>query len=197
MNDMKWNYSIGIDEVGRGPLAGPITLAALCLPAKFRPIRFDFPIKDSKQMTEDRRNVVFKILNDLKDEGKINFSVTHIKHISIDKYGITKCTQNGIKRCLKKLEIKPADTRILLDGALHAPEEFNNQKTIIRGDEKVKIIALASIVAKVSRDKRMINLAKKFPQYGFDCHKGYGTKMHKKAIKKYGLSEIHRRTFIK
>ncbi|HEY4715060.1 MAG TPA: ribonuclease HII [Candidatus Paceibacterota bacterium] len=194
---MKWTHSIGIDEAGRGPLAGPITLAALCCPKEFKGFKFNFPIKDSKQMTLDRRNIVCKILKNLKNKGEINFSVTHIKHTSIDKHGITKCARNGIKRCLKKLEIKPSDTRILLDGTLYAPEEFNNQKTIIRGDEKVKIIALASIIAKVSRDKRMVNLSKKFPQYGFEIHKGYGTKMHKKSIKKHGISMIHRRTFIK
>jgi ribonuclease HII len=194
---MKWRNSIGIDEAGRGPLAGPITLAAFSVSSKFKGLRFDFPIKDSKQMTEDRRNIVFKILKEMRNRGEINFSVSHIRHSSIDRYGITKCTRNGIKRCLKKLKADPLNTRILLDGTLYAPEEFKDQKTIIRGDEKVRIIALASIVAKVTRDKRMIKLAKKFPQYGLDIHKGYGTKAHRKAIKRHGPSEIHRLSFLK
>jgi len=193
---MKWTHSIGIDEAGRGPLAGPITLAALCFPRNFKMPKITFPIKDSKKMSPIRREEVFKILKDLKKKEKINFSVSHIKHTLVDKYGITKCTRRGIERCLKKLDVSPGRVQILLDGTLYAPKEFKNQKTIIRGDEKVKIIALSSIIAKVTRDKRMFNLSKKFPDYGFEIHKGYGTQMHQKALKKKGPSPIHRLSFL-
>jgi ribonuclease HII len=194
---MKLRSSIGIDEAGRGPLAGPITLAAFCCPDKFKGFKFDFPIKDSKQMSEERRNIVYKILKELKKEGKIDFSVSHISNSSLDKYGITKCARKGIERCLKKLGAHPSSSRILLDGTLYAPQDFKKQKTIIRGDEKVKIISLASIIAKVTRDRKMKNLARKYPRYGLEIHKGYGTKAHRKAIKKYGPSEIHRLSFLK
>lgn len=194
---MKMKFSVGIDEAGRGPLAGPITLAALCLPEGFRRLRFDFPVKDSKQMTKDRRAIVFKTLKGLRKEGVIDFSVSHMSSASVDRYGITRCTRRGIARCLKKLAANPSDTRILLDGTLYAPEEFEGQKTIIRGDEKVKIISLASIIAKETRDKKMARLAKKYPKYGLEIHKGYGTKAHRQAIKKHGISEIHRRSFLK
>ncbi|KKQ35589.1 MAG: Ribonuclease [Candidatus Nomurabacteria bacterium GW2011_GWB1_37_5] len=239
----KNKYIIGIDEVGRGPLCGPVTLAAFCIPTNSSHLISNFPLKDSKKLSEEKRNYFFKLLKQLKNEGKINYSVSHIKHSLIDKDGLSKCIKKGIKRCLHKLEnrykleIKPdlragrgqsrsqasevsplagsrsdlsvarsptLDTRplslnskILLDGSLKAPDEYKNQKTIIKGDEKVKIIALASIIAKVSRDKIMRRFAKKFPQYGFEIHKGYGTKAHHKALKKYGPCEIHRMSFLR
>ncbi len=189
-------FTIGIDEAGRGPLAGSVTLAAICISSRLPYQVSCLPLKDSKKLSEEKREEVFKILKQLKKEDKINFSVSHIKQTLVDKYGLTKCIRTGIKRCLKKLKITPGKCKVLLDGSLRAPKEFKNQKTIIKGDEKVKIIALASIVAKVSRDARMRRLAKLYPEYGFHIHKGYGTKAHYRAIKKYGPSEIHRRTFL-
>ena len=195
---------VGIDEVGRGPLAGPITLASICLPDNFQFSIFNFLIKDSKKLSKERRNEVFKICQKLKKEGKIYYAVSSIRHSSIDKYGLAKCIKKGIERCLNKMQSTPtwvgvdcalSQALILLDGGLKAPAKYKDQKTIIKGDEKVKIIALASIIAKVSRDRHMRRLAKKFPEYGFEIHKGYGTKLHLDMIKKYGPCEIHRKTF--
>jgi ribonuclease HII len=103
----------------------------------------------------------------------------------------------AISQGLNKIKLDPNKCQVLLDGSLKAPKEFINQKTIIKGDEKEKIIAWASILAKVSRDSIMTKYHKKFPQYGFQIHKGYGTDKHRTAISKYGLSEIHRKTFCK
>ena len=194
---MTYHYLVGIDEAGRGPLAGPITLAALAFPKKFRLPKTPFKIKDSKKMMEKNRNEMYKILKGLKKAEKIHFSVSHIKHSLIDKNGLSWCIKRGIERCLKKLELQPGLARILLDGSLYAPDEYKNQKTIIKGDEKVKIIALASIIAKVYRDRCLCRLAKKYPEYGLEIHKGYGTKSHRKSLKKHGPSEIHRKSFIK
>jgi len=95
------------------------------------------------------------------------------------------------------LKINPKKCKVLLDGGLKAPEEYIDQKTIIKGDEKKMIIALASIYAKVMRDRKMVKFGKEYPEYGFEIHKGYGTKKHYEAIGKYGLSNIHRRSYIK
>jgi ribonuclease HII len=118
-----------------------------------------------------------------------------VSHTVIDTKGLTYATRLGVKRALKKLEIKK-NVLVLLDGSLYAPKEYK-QKTIIGGDDTYKIIGLASIVAKVKRDRRMKNLSKQYPGYSFDVHSGYGTKKHYEAIKKNGISLIHRRSFLK
>ena len=204
---------VGIDEVGRGPLAGPITLAAFGAPQNLRSKLIKIlggpdakvgasKIKDSKQLSAKRRKEIYKELLRLRKAEKINFKVSHISNKIIDKKGISCATRLGIKRCLKKLEHKSLNHKghpccIRLDGLLKAPKEFKNQKTIIKGDEKDVFIACASIVAKVRRDRLMCRLAKKYPDYEFQIHKGYGTALHIKLIKKYGLSEIHRKSFCK
>ncbi len=126
--------------------------------------------------------------------------VAFVSPKTIDKIGISKAIAFAVKQIIKKLEktakINPKNCFIFLDGALSAPKEYT-QKTIIRGDETVPLISAASIIAKVSRDKKMIRLHKKFPQYDFDKHKGYGTKRHYKMLKKHGVSKEHRRSFLK
>lgn len=194
---MGMNYRVGIDEVGRGPLAGPVTLAACAFPENFELPNFDFKIKDSKKMSEARRNEVYNVLCKLKKEEKICFSLSSISHNLIDKYGLSICIKIAVKRCLSKLEIEPCNLKVLLDGGLHAPIIYENQETIIKGDEKVEVIALASIIAKVCRDRFMCKLSEKYPEYNFHTHKGYGTKAHYKALKEYGPCEIHRRSFLK
>lgn len=194
---MKKAYIVGIDEVGRGPLAGPVTLAACAFPVDFKLPAFDFKIKDSKKMSEEKRKEVYKVLYGLKQEGKICFSLSSVSHDLIDKYGLSACIKTAIKRCLAKLAIEPSNAEVLLDGGLKAPPEYENQQTIIKGDEKEEIIALASIIAKVCRDSVMCNLSKKYPEYDFHTHKGYGTKAHYAALEKYGPCEIHRRSFLK
>ena len=116
---------------------------------------------------------------------------------TIDQKGITHAIRLSIKRCLKRCKVDPRVTRVLLDGSLKAPEEFMYQETIIKGDQKEKVISLASIMAKVTRDQWMKKEALKYPEYGFEIHKGYGTKKHRENIKKKGLSPIHRKSFLK
>ncbi len=205
-------YVIGVDEAGRGPLAGPLTLAAFLAPENLRNKLIKIiggKIKDSKQFSPNKRYTIYREFLVLKKSGKISFFVSHISNKIIDKIGISKSTQIGINKSLKKNLTDYPDfhdrvflvnckyLEIRLDGLLKAPEEYKNQKTIIKGDEKDVFIACASIVAKVRRDRLMCRLAKKYPQYDLEIHKGYGTALHYKFLKKFGLSKIHRKSFCK
>lgn len=154
-------------------------------------------VKDSKKLMPEKRQEIFEKLTKLKKENQVDFQVCFETARRIDRLGLTKTTQNCLEEALGKLEIKPEECTILLDGGLKAPKEYKNQKTIIKGDEKERSIAFASIVAKVSRDTLMCKLSKKYPKYLFDVHKGYGTKTHRELIKKNGLSLEHRKTFCK
>lgn len=189
-------FVVGIDEVGRGPLAGPVAICAFKMPVDFNARKFG-KIKDSKKLTAENREVIFGMLTILKKEKKINYAVCYESARRIDTIGISKAIRNCLEKCLKNLKIKPHECIILLDGGLKAPAHFKNQKTIIKGDEKKRAIAFASIIAKVSRDALMCRLAKKYPLYSFEIHKGYGTKLHLKAIKKHGFSPFHRESFCK
>ncbi len=124
-----------------------------------------------------------------------NYSIIHISNKTIDKKGLSFCIKTAVGKGIEKLKLNPKNCQVLLDGSLKAPAEFKNQKTIIKGDEKEKIIAWASILAKVSRDALMTRAGKKFPRYGFEIHKGYGTTRHRLAISAHGLSPLHRKTF--
>lgn len=194
---------VGIDEVGRGPLAGPVTLCTvLCEENLYKKLKRNknLPLsgKDSKKLSANQRKKYSIILKDLKKEYKnreiFDFYICSIDNKKIDKKGISFCINLAIEKCLKKLKVKN-DSKILLDGGLKVPKEFIFQKTIIKGDEKEKIIAWASILAKVNRDDFMNKIHKKFSQYGFDVNKGYGTKKHREAILKNGLSPVHRKNF--
>lgn len=184
---------LGIDEAGRGPLAGPVSVGVVMVPA-----RFDFSflegVRDSKQMTELGREIWFERLRILEETHGVRYSVQFSSAKFIDTYGIASAVRSAIARALHILEA-PDYSRILLDGALRAPKRFSNQQTIIGGDESEPLIALASIAAKVKRDRLMRKLALKYPEYGFEVHKGYGTPAHKKALELYGLSDMHRRSF--
>ncbi len=203
---------IGIDEAGRGPLAGPVTVGIFGAEEKIGKWLlkniFNSKLRDSKKLSEKKREEIYKKFLELKKDHKINFSVSHVSNKIIDKIGISKAIQNGINKSLKKINLTPNPSPrirrgekekiyIRLDGLLKAPKEFKNQKTIIKGDEKDVFIACASIVAKVSRDKLMCHLAKKYPNYGFEIHKGYGTAAHRTQIQALGLSAIHRTSFCK
>lgn len=126
---------------------------------------------------------------------KISYSIFHISNKVIDSRGISFAISSAVNKNLEKLQVSVLD-QILLDGGLKAPLSFKNQKTIIKGDEKEKIISWASILAKVERDSLMKKLHRKYPEYGFDAHKGYGTKRHKEALSMHGVSAIHRKTWI-
>lgn len=190
---------IGIDEVGRGPLAGPVAVGAfLILDESFETEikNFGIPLRDSKQLSRIQRESWYKQIEFWQEEGKCDFFVSMVSASDIDKHGISRCIKKALAETLDMLECDDK-ALILLDGSLHAPVEFKNQITIIKGDEKEPIISLASIVAKVTRDRHMLKLAARYPKYGFERHMGYGTEEHYKAIKKHGLSPLHRKSFLK
>ncbi len=198
----KSRFFVGIDEVGRGPLAGPVAIAAvrfrvsaiklLISKAKNKKL----PLRDSKKLSKKQREEWFAILKTWQDEGECVFAVSYIHAKKIDRVGLSLAIKKAISRSIDKIQTETSHL-ILLDGGLKAPKEFIYQKTIIKGDEKEPIIAFASIIAKVYRDRLMARHAKKFPEYGFERHVGYGTKAHYSAIKKHGLTPLHRRSFLK
>lgn len=189
---------IGIDEAGRGPLAGPVTVGAFGAKDKIGKWIlknvFENKLRDSKKLSKKKREEIYKKLLILKKEGEVVFSVSHISNKIIDREGINKAIKIGIKKSLFSLKATPSNF-VRLDGLLKAPSEFKTQQTIIKGDEKDIFIACASIIAKVTRDRLMRLLGAKLPLYGFETHKGYGTLLHVEILKKYGLSEAHRKSF--
>ena len=218
MEERQTQYLIGVDEAGRGPLAGPVSVAAVafmsrsnldnCGVAIMSRHRLDSStspalgrpragLRDSKKLTAKKREQWFEWLRQKQKVGQPKFTISLVGEKTIDRSGIVKAVRIGIKRCLTRLKLNPKQCRILLDGSLHAPKIYRNQQTIIRGDEKVPIIMLASIIAKVRRDRRMIKLARVYPNYNFEIHKGYGTRLHYAALRRHGLSPLHRRSFLK
>lgn len=194
-------HIIGIDEVGRGPLAGPVAVGAIFIYAEhYLKVSKMFPVvKDSKKLTEKSRDAWLLKIFEAEEKGFLISSVRFVSSFEIDAEGIAPSIRKALARAIKKVKMfQPASSlQILLDGGLRAPVFYEHQKTIIKGDEKELAIALASIVAKVARDRRMIKLGKKFPQYGFEKHKGYGTKGHYEAIEKHGITEHHRKSYLK
>ncbi|MDO8522712.1 MAG: ribonuclease HII [bacterium] len=189
-------YLIGIDEVGRGPLAGPMMVGAIAIAGEPPAAQFLEGIKDSKKLTKlQREKWSKKIWAEKEKAGNINIAIVSISPAVIDKFGISPSLKLAVAKCLKILVGQDDEYQIMLDGSLYAPEKYKNQQTIIKGDEKIPIISAASVVAKVYRDNLMQKLHKKYPEYGFDAHKGYGTAAHIAAIKKHGLSTLHRRSF--
>ncbi|MEK7575151.1 MAG: ribonuclease HII [Patescibacteria group bacterium] len=197
----KIKYIVGIDEAGRGPLAGPVSVGAFAVSVEWQnKLSGFFPkgkVKDSKKLSSQVRENIFNLLQVAKGRSEISYAVSFSSAELIDRKGISFSIRQALARSLTKLGIAPGSAQVLLDGSLSAPAEFLNQRTIIKGDEKESVIALASIVAKVSRDRKMKMFAKKYPEYGFEVHKGYGTREHCQYIKKHGLSPIHRRSFTK
>jgi ribonuclease HII len=214
-------YIIGIDEAGRGPLAGPVAVGACLVSAKMTRKNFLAKVaqsgkpgleklNDSKKLSAKRREAWFVEIREMQkvknkktrgQKNTLDFSVVLISNKIIDRRGISFAIKKAMADSLKKLQksthFKSSECLVLLDGGLHAPAEFVFQKTIIKGDEKEFAISLASIVAKVIRDAHMRKLAKKYSGYGFDVHKGYGTTKHIVAIKRRGIMPIHRRSFLK
>ena len=176
----------GIDEAGRGPLAGPVYAAAVILP-------FDLEIdglNDSKKLTEKKREPLFDIIC----EKAISYSVGIATEEEIDEINILNATFLAMRRAVDGLSIKP--DYALIDGNQH-PKLSIPDETVVKGDGKSMSIAAASILAKVSRDRFMLEIAEKYPEYCFEKHKGYGTKLHYEMIEKYGVSQVHRRSFLK
>ena len=187
-------YLIGIDEVGRGPLAGPVYVGAVIVPHDFDWQSVE-GVRDSKKLTPRKRDEWYEKLNGMREAGQLNFTTESSSSEMIDERGIVPAVFSALAQCLKGLNADPETCEILLDGSLHAPAQFARQKTIIHGDDTEPIISIASIVAKVERDSLMTNLAAQFPEYGFERHKGYGTAVHCSAIKEHGLCKLHRKTF--
>jgi ribonuclease HII len=186
----------GVDEVGRGPIAGPVAVGAFVfLDEKAK--RLFRGVKESKQLTETEREKWFAKIEEAKVGGLVNFSVNFQSEKVIDTKGLSWAIKKALSQSLLALKLNPKNVMVLLDGGLKAPLEYINQKTIIKGDEKESVIALASICAKVLRDRKMVKLGNKHTEYGFEIHKGYGTKKHYEAIKNLGLLKEHRRSFLK
>lgn len=181
-------YSIicGIDEAGRGPLAGPVYAAAVILPIG---LEID-GLNDSKKLSEKKREVLFDIIK----EKAIDYGIGIASEKEIDEINILNATFLAMKRAVNSLKTKPS--LALVDGNLK-PKTGIEEKTVIKGDAKSMSIAAASILAKVSRDRFMLEMALKYPQYEFEKHKGYGTKLHYEKIAEFGISEIHRKSFLK
>lgn len=185
---MSMKYIIGIDEAGRGPVAGPVSVGLVMIQKKDRNILKG--IKDSKKLSEKKREEWFE---KLRKDKKVFYTCCMVNSKVIDDKGISYAINLAIKKvCLRT---DKEDCEVLLDGSLYAPKKYT-QKTIIKGDEKITVISAASIVAKVTRDRKMKVLAKKYPKYGFEIHKGYGTKKHYVLIKKHGRCGIHRKSFL-
>ena len=175
----------GVDEAGRGPLAGPVYAAAVILPRGF-----DHPLlNDSKKISEKKR----LILRDYIEEKAMAWAVASINNQRIDKINILNATLEAMHMALNKLTVKPE--MILVDGNRFKPLNGIDFQTVVGGDAKYACIAAASILAKTHRDEYMIKLHEQFPQYNWLRNKGYGTKEHREAVMKYGLSPYHRRTF--
>lgn len=190
---MKW--IVGIDEAGRGPLAGPVTVGLVKMSSDF-----DWElvpgVRDSKKISEKKRDVIYKRVLELHVQKKLSYVVKSVSAKSIDSKGIAPAIRRAIDAGIADLECDPGDTFIKLDGSLKAPGEFQ-QETIIKGDDKEMVIGLASIMAKVTRDRYMVEQDAKYPQYGLAQHKGYGTKAHMAAIAQHGFTPIHRQSYCK
>jgi ribonuclease HII len=202
----KIKYIVGTDEVGRGPIAGPVAVSAFLLLAKESEnliARFkeetELPIRDSKKLTKKQRQKWFDYLKKAKVDGVCDFVVSLVSSEMIDKFGIVPSIRKALDNSLEKITKDKNINQFLiyLDGGLIAEEKYLHQETLIKGDELIPVISLASIVAKVSRDKVMGEYAKNYKEYNFENNVGYGTRAHYEAIKKYGLCPIHRKTFCK
>lgn len=203
LHAMGYKYIAGVDEVGRGPLAGPVVAAAVVLPENFDVLGID----DSKKISEKKREELFDIIKD----GAIAYGIGIIDEKVIDEINILEATKEAMRAAISELERKlqnlekssdaEADTSKGLDyilfDAMKIDDIETKQKAIIKGDSKVLAIAAASIIAKVTRDRMMVEMAEKYPGYAFEKNKGYGTKDHYEGIRNRGICEIHRKTFLK
>lgn len=188
-------YVVGIDEAGRGPLAGPVAVGVARVVEGYDIIAAFPGLNDSKKLSEKKRDGLYAILMQEVKVGNVRVRVCLSGEAMIDQKGIAYAVRSALNRGLESLLPDPTTGKVFLDGSLHAPEAYE-QETIIGGDGKVPVIMLAALAAKVTRDRLMVELAKKYPEYGFEGHKGYGTKAHMEALRAHGLSPIHRKTFV-
>ena len=179
-------YICGIDEVGRGPLAGPVVAGAVILPEDCQILY----LNDSKKLSEKKREELYEIIM----EQAVAVGIGYASHTRIDEINILQATYEAMREAISKLSVRP---QILLNDAVTIPMVEIPQVPIIKGDAKSVSIAAASIVAKVTRDRLMVKYSELMPEYGLASNKGYGSQEHIEALKKYGPSPIHRKTFIK
>lgn len=184
----EYEYIAGIDEVGRGPLAGPVVAASVILPKDCEILY----LNDSKQLSAKRRDELF---DEIKQKA-IAYGIGIVSQGRIDDINILQATYEAMREAIGRMSEKQNPDLLLVD-AVHIPDVDIKQVGIVKGDAKSVSIAAASILAKVTRDRFMVEMDKLYPEYGFASHKGYGSKFHIEAIKKYGASPIHRQTFIK
>jgi ribonuclease HII len=186
---------LGVDEAGRGPLAGPVAVGVVRCREDFD-LCAAFPgLNDSKKLTEPAREAIYELLLERVAAGDVAFNVELVSHRVIDTRGITFAVRRGLGRGVRKLMPDPAEGKVWLDGLLKAPKHYE-QETVIHGDGLVPAIMLASVAAKVTRDRYMTRLARRFPHYGFDRHKGYGTDAHYRAIREHGPCGYHRQSYL-
>lgn len=176
----------GVDEAGRGPLAGPVCAAAVILPRGFE----IEGLNDSKKLSEKKRDELFDVIK----ENAVSYGIAFSSVEEIESLNILSATMLAMNRAISQLSPQPQ--LALIDGNRNKEIEINSQ-CVVKGDSKCADIAAASILAKVSRDRYMLEMAEKYPQYHFEKHKGYGTKLHYEALRQYGPSEIHRLSFLR
>ena len=175
----------GVDEAGRGPLAGPVVVAAVILGDQWNK---KHPLNDSKRLSAKNRDRLFDVIC----SEALAYKIVLISVEDIDRLNILQATLFGMIRCLTEIELAP--DYVLVDGNFY-PDTKIQGEALVKGDSRSKSIAAASILAKVTRDRFMVKNAKLYPEWGFEHHKGYPTKKHREAIEKYGLSPMHRRSF--
>jgi ribonuclease HII len=184
-----WNQGIGlvcgVDEAGRGPLAGPVVSAAVVFPKDFYPEG----VNDSKKLSASQRERLF----DLITENALDFGVGVVDHESIDRINILNASLLSMQKAIRKLKIVPE--MVLVDGRIKIPHLKIPQIALVKGDNLSVSVASASILAKVTRDRLMEGFHRKYPQFSFDKNKGYSTKAHREALENYGPCKIHRRSF--
>lgn len=199
MIDGVMRYVIGVDEAGRGPLAGPISVGAVLMPEEFDwregyalvTRRGEPKLRDSKKLSAQQRDTLFQYI---AEHGSLKHAVAFVEAATIDKIGIVNAGLDAAALAISRLGVAAGRAEVLLDAGLRAPAPWS-QHSFVRGDETVPVIAFASIVAKVTRDRLMEEAAARYPAWGFEEHKGYGTLKHRRAIAQLGLSAIHRVSF--
>jgi ribonuclease HII len=191
---MSITHMVGIDEAGRGPLAGPVAVGGVLIPTTHSTDAIFGEVKDSKVLTPASRE---RLCAALRSHSMLATCVRTTPASYIDAQGIVAATNKALRRVLHTLVTHPEHTLVLMDGSLYAPATYLHQKTIVHGDVTEPLISAASIIAKVHRDRIMGRVATRYPNYGFEKHKGYGTQAHVRAIQTYGLTSIHRTSFCK
>lgn len=198
MELMQW--IVGVDEAGRGALAGPVSVGAVLYPSDFDwqelyalvTSRGKVRLRDSKQLSAQQRELLFERI---VAHGRLKHAAAFVDAAAIDEIGIVNAAHEATAEAIRALGVSPERVFVQLDAGLRAPSQWR-QEAYVRGDATYPAIAFASIIAKVSRDRLMQDLADEYPGYGFEGHKGYGTVAHTSAIHQRGMSVIHRRTFV-